>query len=111
MKPPLILTRNLEDHTGEQVTLQGWVHNRRDLGGISFLLLRDRSGIAQCVFQGTDLPLHESSVRVTGTVVESPKAPGGFEVQADGLEVVSAAVGPPAVESSTAGWQAHRGAL
>src|SRR5690625_3469555 len=104
MKPPLIQTRDLENQTGRQVTLQGWVHNRRDLGGISFLLLRDRSGIAQCVFQGTDLPLHESSVRVTGTVVESPKAPGGFEVQAGGLEVVSAAVAPPPVEISKEDW-------
>ena len=107
MKPPLILTRNLEDHTGEQVTLQGWVHNRRDLGGISFLLLRDRSGVAQCVFQGVNLPLHESSVTVTGTVAESPKAPGGFEVQADSLEVISEAVAPPPVEISKEDWHAN----
>lgn len=100
MKAPLTKTRELKDNAGKRVTLQGWVHNRRDLGGISFLLLRDRSGVAQCVFQGTALPLHESSVRVTGTVVESPKAPGGFELQADGLEVISEAVVPPPVEIS-----------
>src|SRR5690625_3314082 len=107
MKPPLIQTRDLENQTGRQVTLQGWVHNRRDLGGVSFLLRRAMRGIAQFGFQATDLPLHESSVRVTGTVVERPKAQGGFEVQADGLEVVSAAVAPPPVEISKEDWHAN----
>src|SRR5690554_6899661 len=107
MDAKLIPTRELPNHTGQTVTLQGWVHTRRDLGGISFLVLRDRSGVAQCVFQGADLPLHESSVRVTGTVTESPRAPGGVEVQADSLEVVTAATAPPPVEISKEEWQAN----
>jgi len=101
------LTQALPTHVGEAVTLQGWVHNRRDLGGIQFLLLRDRSGLVQCVFERTELPLHESCVRVRGTVVANERAPGGVEVQADGLEVLSRALIPPPVEISKEEWHAN----
>ncbi len=101
------LTRALPTQLGETVTLQGWVHNRRDLGGIQFLLLRDRSGLVQCVFEHTELPLHESCVRVRGTVVANERAPGGVEVQADGLEVLSRALVPPPVEISKEEWHAN----
>lgn len=101
------LTRALPERVGETVQLQGWVHNRRDLGGIQFLLLRDRSGVAQCVFQHTELPLHESCVRVSGTVVANGRAPGGVEVQADGLEVVGRALTPPPVEIAKEEWHAN----
>ncbi len=107
MDHPLTQAVNLKDHLGETVTLRGWVHNRRDLGGIRFLLLRDASGVAQCVFQGVDLPLHESSVQVTGKVVESRKAPGGVEVQATDLRVISLAIQPPPVEVSKEEWHAN----
>src|SRR5690554_4198628 len=107
MTAPLIPVRELRQHEGQTVTLQGWVHNRRNLGGIRFLLLRDFSGVAQCVFQGVELPLHESSVRVSGKVVSSPKAPGGVEVQATDLELVSEAMVPPPVEISKEEWHAN----
>src|SRR5690625_7981496 len=100
MDAPLISSRELFDHQGQTVTLQGWVHNRRNLGGIRFLLLRDSGGVVQCVFQDTELPLHESSVRVRGKVAASPKAPGGSELQAPALEVISAAEVPPPAETS-----------
>ncbi|MEJ2666312.1 MAG: aspartate--tRNA(Asn) ligase [Deinococcales bacterium] len=98
------LTRALATHVGEPVTLQGWVHNRRDLGGIQFLLLRDRSGLVQCVFEKTQLPLHESCVRVHGTVVANERAPGGVEVHASDLEVLSRALTPPPVEIPKEEW-------
>ncbi|HKI59061.1 MAG TPA: aspartate--tRNA(Asn) ligase [Trueperaceae bacterium] len=101
------LTRALPTRVGERVSVQGWVHNRRDLGGIQFLLLRDRSGLAQCVFERTQLPLHESCVRVQGTVVANSRAPGGVEVQADGLEVLSLATDPPPVEIAKEEWHAN----
>ena len=87
--------------------MQGWVHNRRDLGGVSFLILRDRSGTVQCVLEKTSIPLAESSVRVTGKVVENKKAPGGLEVQASELEIVSEATEPTPIELPKEDWQVN----
>jgi nondiscriminating aspartyl-tRNA synthetase len=101
------LTRELAGKDGARVTLRGWVHARRDLGGVQFLVLRDRSGAAQCVLHGVDLPLQESCVEVAGTVAPSPKAPGGFEVQADRLRVLSRATAPTPVEIAKEGWHAN----
>ncbi|MEW6303119.1 MAG: aspartate--tRNA ligase [Verrucomicrobiota bacterium] len=69
-------------HIGQTVTLAGWVHSRRDLGGVIFLDIRDREGRTQTVFDPSDLPaevfeaaskLHsESVVQVTGKVRQRP---------------------------------------
>ena len=96
--PPRRLVATLSNHVDEEVTLEGWVHQRRDLGGVQFMVLRDRSGTVQCVFEHTPLPLPESCVRVRGAVVENGKAPGGLEVQASALEMISEAVAPPPIE-------------
>ena len=104
---PRTLIANLPEHLGEHVTLQGWVHSRRDLGGIRFLLLRDRTGVVQCVFGKVDLPLAESSVRVSGKVVESKKAPGGLEVQAENLEVIAEATEPTPIEIPKEEWNVN----
>jgi len=101
------LPRELPAHEGARVTLRGWVHARRDLGGVQFLVLRDRTGAAQCVFHGTEIPLQESCVEVGGTVAASPKAPGGFEVQADELRILSQATEPTPVEISKESWHAN----
>jgi nondiscriminating aspartyl-tRNA synthetase len=92
------LVRDVATRTGEQVVLRGWVHQRRDLGGIQFLHLRDRSGMIQCVFEGASVPLHESVVEVAGVVRENARAPGGIEVHASRLDVISLAITPPPIE-------------
>ncbi len=102
-----VLVRDLATHMGRRVDVAGWILTRRDLGGIRFLVLRDRTGVVQCVLEGIDVPLHESCVRVSGKVVEQPRAPGGLEVQASALEVISAATVPPPVELSKEEWQAN----
>ena len=102
-----VLVSDLAEHIGEQVTLLGWVHNRRNMGGISFLILRDRSGTVQCVYQNTEIPLHESCVEVTGTVVEHAKAPSGVEVQATKLEVITEALDQPPIEISKEDFSAN----
>ena len=63
------------------VRLQGWVHRRRALAKITFLVVRDRTGLAQVVLPaGSDVPPEETTVEVTGTATANPQAPGGVEV-------------------------------
>jgi nondiscriminating aspartyl-tRNA synthetase len=90
-------------HFGKQVTVGGWVQDLRNLGGISFLQLRDRFGVIQVTLlkkKSKDLfdlaagiP-RESVVLVTGTVKESKEARAGFEVIPDKIEVLSQAEAP-----------------
>jgi nondiscriminating aspartyl-tRNA synthetase len=84
------LAAAVAEHNGSTVTVAGWVHRVRELGGVSFVLLRDRSGLVQIVYDGkTDLHV-ESVVTVGGTVSENDKAPGGYEIHAQTTEVVAA---------------------
>lgn len=101
-----VLVQDLGKHVGEEVELLGFLHWRRDLGKVQFLLLRDRSGIVQVVTGGQKLPLPESSLRVRGQVVENPKAPGGLEVQAREIEILSPALEPTPVEIPKEEWRA-----
>lgn len=88
-------------HVGKTVTLQGWVYHKRSSGKIKFLVLRDGSGIMQCVFvtgeadanafESFEKLTQESAVRVTGTVRAEPRSSGGHELTARSLEVVSIA--------------------
>ncbi|MEU0571025.1 aspartate--tRNA(Asn) ligase [Nonomuraea sp. NPDC005983] len=90
-----ILSAELAEHAGQRVTIAGWVHRRRLLKSVSFLVVRDRSGLAQVVSHG-DLPAEESVVRVTGTVTANPQAPGGAELTSPEVEVLAEPVqGPP----------------
>ncbi|MEF2279884.1 aspartate--tRNA(Asn) ligase [Deinococcus sp. YIM 134068] len=101
------LTRELPQHEGRTVRLQGFLHARRDLGGVQFLVLRDRSGLAQCVGSGLTLPLPESSIEVVGRVKAHAKAPGGFEVAVESLRVLTAATQPPPVEIPKMEWNVN----
>jgi nondiscriminating aspartyl-tRNA synthetase len=95
---------DLAEHAGEQVMLAGWVHHQRHLAQVSFLLLRDASGISQVViddasqraFATTLLP--ETVVEVEGTVVASPRAPGGFEVHGPAIAVLGTPADMPPFE-------------
>jgi len=95
-------------HLGQTVTLSGWVHSRRDLGGLIFIDIRDREGRTQTVFDPSDLPKElfeqaaalrsECVVSITGTVRQRPagtnntKIPTGeVEVGVKALEVLNMA--------------------
>ena len=88
-------------HVGETVTLKGWLHNRRSSGKLHFLTVRDGTGFIQAVmskaavgpevFVSADHLGQESAVIVTGAVRADARAPGGFELDVSGFEVVSQA--------------------
>ena len=100
-----------EHDIGKTVTLCGWLHRRRDHGGLSFIDLRDRTGLAQVIFNAkTNAALHEQAksfgpeyvLRVTGEVRErpkgtqNPKLPSGMvEVAATAVEILNPAQTPP----------------
>lgn len=86
---------------GETVRLQGWVHRRRELATVSFLIVRDRTGLAQVVVRpedGVALPPEETPVEVIGRAVANPSAPGGIEVVGPVVRALSEAADTPAVE-------------
>lgn len=87
-----ILTGEIAGRVGERVSVAGWVHRVRDLGGITFVLLRDRAGLVQVVFETAPEIALESVIRVSGPVAANEKAPGGFEVRAEKTEVLGPAV-------------------
>src|SRR5262249_58806163 len=95
-------------HIGKTVTLSGWVHSRRDLGGLIFIDIRDREGRTQTVFDPSDLPKElfeqaaalrsECVIRVTGHVRRRPDgttnpkiATGEVELAVRTLEVLNVA--------------------
>jgi aspartyl-tRNA synthetase len=87
------------DLKGEKVIIMGWIHEIRDLGGIIFLLLRDRDGIMQVtapskkisteLFENIRKVKKESVVAVNGLIQESPKAPGGVEIIPTEIRILS----------------------
>jgi nondiscriminating aspartyl-tRNA synthetase len=85
------LASELASSVGATVTLCGWVHRIRDLGGVSFVMLRDRSGSAQLVFDAKPEVTLESVIRAEGVAAANEKAPGGVEVRVEKLEVLSSA--------------------
>jgi nondiscriminating aspartyl-tRNA synthetase len=81
-----------EQMEGERVTLKGAVHAIHELGGIDFITLRLRDGALQCVTQPKALPeglCEECTVQVTGTVRREERAPDGYELALEELEILS----------------------
>ncbi len=86
---------------GTTVRLQGWVHRRRELAQLTFLVVRDRTGLAQVVVRGdaaTGLPPEETPVEVVGTATANPQAPGGVEVTEPTVTALSDDADTPPVE-------------
>jgi len=86
-----VLVRELGTHLDKRVMVKGWVHRIRELGGISFVLLRDRTGMVQLVYEGKVGFTQESVLSVEGTVRKNEKAPGGLEIHAEHTEVLAQA--------------------
>lgn len=94
------LIRHLGKHVGEEVTIQGWLYNKRSSGKIQFLIVRDGTGLVQGVLVKKEAPelfesarelTQESAIRVKGLVREEPRSVGGYELTVTGLEIISLA--------------------
>ncbi len=92
-------------HEGSEVTLRGWLYNKRSSGKLQFLLLRDGTGVIQCVaFKGNFPPeqfaeldgvTQESSLEVRGKVRKDSRSPGGYEIDIAGFTVFQLAENYP----------------
>src|SRR5918992_5409797 len=88
----------LSKHVGDEVVLKGWLYNLRSSGKILFPQLRDGTGLVQCVvlknavdaetFEALKQLGQESALVIKGTVREDSRAPGGFEIDVSGAEVL-----------------------
>jgi asparaginyl-tRNA synthetase len=89
---PSVYIEDLAHHLGEEVTLRGWLYNKRSSGKLHFLLVRDGTGICQCVaskadlgeeaFAAADHMGQETSLEVVGVARADQRAPGGIELTA-----------------------------
>jgi asparaginyl-tRNA synthetase len=92
-----VYVENIAAHEGSEVTLRGWVYNKRSSGKLQFILLRDGTGIIQCVgfkgnftpeqFEALDKLTQESSLEIRGKVRPDERAPGGYEVDITGFKI------------------------
>ncbi|HEV2983448.1 MAG TPA: asparagine--tRNA ligase [Vicinamibacterales bacterium] len=93
-----VYIEDIGGHEGEEVTIKGWLHNRRSSGKIHFLILRDGTGFIQGVmskaavgddlFKTADHLSQETSVIVTGAARADTRAPSGYEIDVKSLQVV-----------------------
>ena len=88
----------LKDHDGQEVTLKGWVYNRRSSKNLEFIELRDGTGICQCVISREDVAdevwesaselTQESSAELTGRVIKDERSIGGYELHVTNLTAI-----------------------
>ncbi|HVT43581.1 MAG TPA: asparagine--tRNA ligase [Thermoanaerobaculia bacterium] len=93
-----IRINELKSHIGQPVTVLGWLYNKRASGKLQFPIIRDGSGYLQCVVSKKEVPeeswtaadsaTQESTVRVSGTVREEARAPGGVELGVESFEIL-----------------------
>ncbi len=94
-----IFISDLSKYVGKEIKIQGWLYNKRSSGKLHFLILRDGSGYLQCVFFKGNVSEEvfelagklgqESSIEITGKVKAEQRAPGGFELDASDLKIIS----------------------
>ena len=94
-----VIIKNLGEYSGKEVKINGWVYNTRSVGKIWFLILRDGSGLLQCVVVNGECDPEsfnleqdlnqEDSVTITGLVKKEPRAVGGFELSVKTITIVN----------------------
>jgi asparaginyl-tRNA synthetase len=103
--PPWITIREAASYAGRTVELRGWLTHKRSSGKVQFLVVRDGTGIMQCVAGVKDLPAEEweacgrltqeSAVALRGVLRADPRAPGGVEMGLLSVRVISVAESYP----------------
>lgn len=99
-----VLTQEVGKHAGKEIKVQGWLHKKRLLGGLNFILLRDRSGIVQIVVEEEAevkklRGLHIGTVlSVDGKAIKEDRAPGGVEIRSPRIEVQVPVTEEPLIE-------------
>ncbi len=93
------MIKDVGNFVGQEISIKGWLYNKRSSGKIKFIILRDGSGYLQCVyfkgnvtedtFNTVDKIGQESAIEVTGKVRAEQRAPGGYELDATDLRVIS----------------------
>ncbi|MCP4258825.1 MAG: asparagine--tRNA ligase [Planctomycetes bacterium] len=101
---------DLKDYVDRQVTLAGWLYKGRSSGKVQFLVLRDGTGLCQCVVEKSKVPEElfsqlkrlgqESSLTITGTVRADDRSLGGYELAVTDAKIISPADGYPITPKS-----------
>jgi len=96
-----VYIENISNFSGTEVTIKGWLYNKRSSGKLWFLLIRDGTGIIQAViskgdvdeesFNNCEALTQESSLMVKGLVNPDKRAPGGYEMHTKKLEIIQIA--------------------
>lgn len=88
-----VLAKQLKEQTGKKVTVQGWLYKKRLLGGLTFIVLRDRSGLVQALVKdkGEVEKLRGLQIgtvlSIEGVVASDDRAPGGVEIHETSLSI------------------------
>ena len=100
----------LSKHDGKEVTLAGWLYKGRSSGKVQFLVIRDGTGLCQCIVEKSKVPEElfsqlkhlgqESSLSVTGTVRADERSIGGYELAVTDAKIISPADGYPITPKS-----------
>jgi len=98
------LNKAVAEHIGKEVQIEGWLHKKRLLGGLTFINVRDRSGLIQVVVKDKEEVEKLRGMQigtvlaVTGIVKDEPRAPGGAEIHDPKLEVMVPVTEEPPIE-------------
>lgn len=99
-----IISRDVSKHVDEQITMQGWLHKKRKLGGLNFINIRDRSGLTQVLIEDkTEVEKLRGMqigtvLEITGKVIKDDRAPGGVEIHEPKLTVMVPVTDEPPIE-------------
>src|SRR5882762_4951389 len=99
-----VLSADAKKHVGKTIFIEGWLHKKRLLGGLTFINVRDRSGLIQVVVKDKEEVEKLRGMQigtvlaVTGIVKDEPRAPGGAEIHDPKLEVMVPVTEEPPIE-------------